>query len=80
MTRIPQFFCWCGREMRLERSGIRLRVESSMIGPRAVVEAEQWRCKACDMRVRRIAPGTTPITPMDPGFEKAVWDEEVRAI
>lgn len=79
-VRIPPLFCWCGREMRLEKAGIRLRVISLMVGPTAIVEAEEWKCTACDMRIRRIVPGTTPITAMDPGFEKAEWDEEVRTV
>ena len=78
--RIPPYFCWCGREMRLERSGIRLRIESSLIGPKAIVEAEQWKCTACDMRIRRITPGTTPLTPFDKGFDVALYDETVRML
>jgi hypothetical protein len=78
--RIPSLFCFCGREMVLERSGIRLLVESTFIGPTAIVEAEELKCAGCGMRIRRVTPGTDPITSLDPGFDKAPYDETVRLL
>lgn len=59
MPHVPSIICGCGHEMRTEKNGVTLNVQTPNGEDYYLIQSDRLRCGECDLSVYRLAAQPT---------------------